>query len=179
MMKYLTLMGCVAMLVCGCATVQPLSEREDFLAECQKYAQDRMWSDAELVETGLTTREYTKNYRVVYADAKVLSYYLEEMEYTGGAHGMTTVTTGVINRVTGKTMTLADILPTSKHAALLQALQTALIARLGSADALLDEVFIPTNFYVAKDGLHFVYNVYEVACYAAGTLDIVIDPATL
>ena len=177
-MMNLILMGCVAMLVCGCATVQPLSEREAYLSECQIVAQED-WSADDLVGTSLTTREYTKNYRVVYADAKILSYYLEEMEYTGGAHGMTTVTTGVINRVTGKTMTLADILPTSKHAALLQALQTALIARLGSADALLDEVFIPANFYVAKDGLHFVYNVYEVACYAAGTLDIVIDPATL
>lgn len=178
-MKYWTLMGCVAMLVCGCATVQPFSEREAFLADCQKYAQDRSWSDAELVETGLTTREYTKNYRVVYADAKVLSYVLEEMEYAGGAHGVTTVTTGVINRATGKMMTLAEFVPVERHPALLQALQTALMVRLGGSDALLEEVFIPTNFYVAKDGLHFVYNVYEVACYAAGTLDVVIDPATL
>jgi hypothetical protein len=104
---------------------------------------------------------------------------MEEWEYTGGAHGLTSVTTGVICRKTGRALTLTDVLPQSKHAALLNALRAALIARLGSAEALLDEVFIPHNFYVAQDGLHFVYNVYEVACFAAGTLDIVIDPATL
>ena len=178
MMKYFNVMCCIALLGCGCVTEHVVSEREAYLSECQIVAQAE-WGADNLVGSPLTTQEYTKNYRVVYADAKVLSYYLEEYAYTGGAHGMTTVTTGVINRATGKTMTLAEFVPTSKHPALLNALRAALIARLGSADALLDEVFIPTNFYVAKDGLHFVYNVYEVACYAAGTLDIVIDPATL
>ena len=179
MMRTLFWVGMLGLLLVGCTTTQVNSEREDFLAECQLSAIDPEWTPEDLVGTGLTTREYTKKYRVVYADAQVVSYQMEEWEYTGGAHGLTTVTTGVICRKTGRALTLTDVLPQSKHAALLNALRAALIARLGSAEALLDEVFIPTNFYVAQDGLHFVYNVYEVACFAAGTLDIVIDPATL
>lgn len=30
------------------------------------------------------------------------------------------------------------------------------------------------NFYIAKDGIHFVFNEYEVACCAAGTVVAVV-----
>ena len=31
------------------------------------------------------------------------------------------------------------------------------------------------NFYIAADGLHFVYNEYEDASYAAGAVEVVVN----
>jgi hypothetical protein len=49
-----------------------------------------------------------------------------------------------------------------------------------AADAKLEEGFFPENFalaevvYLSDEGVHFYYNVYEIACYAAGGDDVTI-----
>ena len=53
-------------------------------------------------------------------------------------------------------------------AALKKALHDGAVKALGGKDNLQSEVEVVENFYLAKDGLHFVYNEYEIACYAAG-----------
>ena len=30
------------------------------------------------------------------------------------------------------------------------------------------------NFYIDKKGIHFIYDPYEIACYASGTIDIIV-----
>jgi hypothetical protein len=90
------------------------------------------------------------------------------------------VKAGTFCRKTNAPVTLDQVIPADRHPALKAALHRAVVQRLGSEESLLDAVFIPyDNFYVAADGVHFFFNVYEVACYAAGTLEVVIDPATL
>lgn len=41
-------------------------------------------------------------------------------------------------------------------------------------DALQGDVRPHDNFYLSKDGWHFVFNAYEVACYAVGDVEVVI-----
>lgn len=52
-------------------------------------------------------------------------------------------------------------------------LHDAVVAKIGK-DAVQDEVNPHGNFYLSKDGWHFVFNEYEVACYAVGDVEVVI-----
>lgn len=176
------------LLLTGCQTISSQTTAssvppwaQDYFSECAQWASLESQHTAEdLVGSSLTTFEQSTRGRVVYVDDKILSYVVEFEEYTGGAHGMRVVKGGSICRKSGAPLTLDQVIPADRHPALKVALHRAVVQRLGSEDSLLDAVFIPyNNFYIAADGIHFIFNVYEVACYAAGMLDIVIDPATL
>ena len=126
-----------------------------------------------------TTQEFKKDFKVVYADDSYLSYYAMEYSYTGGAHGTTTVSVGSLKRPSGETVKLSEFVPEEKMKSLQKALYDGVVKKLGSAENILGEVKVIDNFYIAKDGLHFVYNQYEVAPYAAGVIEIVIKPSDL
>jgi hypothetical protein len=49
------------------------------------------------------------------------------------------------------------------------------IKKLGGKENLQGEVLPIENFCVVKEGLKFVYNEYEVACYAAGAVEVVVS----
>jgi hypothetical protein len=74
---------------------------------------------------------------------------------------------------------LSEFVPEEKMKSLQKALYDGVVKKLGSAENILGEVKVIDNFYIAKDGLHFVYNQYEVAPYAAGVIEIVIKPSDL
>ena len=52
-------------------------------------------------------------------------------------------------------------------------LHDAVVAKIGE-DALQGEVKTHDNFYLSRDGWHFVFNEYEVACHAVGDIEAVI-----
>ena len=57
-------------------------------------------------------------------------------------------------------------------AALESELRKAVVAKLGEEN--IQSPVKPTeNFYRTADGWHFVYNEYEIACYALGTIEVV------
>ena len=128
----------------------------------------------------LTTKEYKSEYKVVYTDQRTFfSYWAESFCYTGGAHGATTVAVGTIDVKTGKKLGIADVIPVDKRAEALARLRKAVVAKVGGEDDLMPsakEVLAtpPDNFYVGEDGLHFVFNEYEVACHAQGVVEVVI-----
>ena len=77
----------------GTATA-PIPERED--------PEDFMTKPDWMVHPcSLTTQEFKKDYKVVYADRQYLSFYCSDYSYTGGAHGSTTIIVGAIDRKTG------------------------------------------------------------------------------
>jgi hypothetical protein len=128
----------------------------------------------------LTTREYKSEYKVVYTDQRTFfSYRAECFRYTGGAHGGTVVKVGTIDVRTGKRLTTADVIPEGKRAEAIARVREAVIAKIGGKMNLLptaNEVLatLSENFYVGKNSLHFVFNEYEVACYAQGVVEVVI-----
>ena len=146
----------------------------NYLKECREVAMN-----ADTITDGgalpMMSHFFKKNFEVRFADANYLSYYAEIESYTGGAHGMTEVTVGTLNRKTGEKVCVKDLVPAEKMPTLLKALREGAIQRLGGAEHLQDEVKATENFYVAADGLHFVYNPYEIACYAKGRVEVVID----
>jgi len=118
--------------------------------------------------------EYKQEYDIVFADEKYLSFKGDEWWYEGGAHGNGLITVGVIDRKSGRRLKLAELVPHEKWPKLQQSLYEAVVKKIGGKDQLQGEVKPIENFYVAKDGLHFLYNAYEVACYATGPVDVVV-----
>ena len=132
-----------------------------------------------MVGASATTQEFNKEYKIVYADGDYLSFYAREYSYLGGAHGNTIIRVGTISRATGRVLKVGDFVADVKRAALKNALYDGAVKALGGKENLQSEVEVVENFYLAKDGLHFVYNEYEIACYAAGPVEVVIDPKSL
>jgi len=128
----------------------------------------------------LTTKEYKSEYKVVYTDQQTFfSYWAECFMYTGGAHGGTIVKVGTIEVKTGKRLTTADVIPPEKRDEAIARVREAVIAKICGEENLMPsakEVLskLQENFFVGKDGLHFIFNEYEVACYAQGVVEVVI-----
>ena len=70
---------------------------------------------------------------------------------------------------------LADFVPPDRLPSLAKAHRVAVVAKLGGEDQLHAEVRLYDNFCIAADGLHFIYNEYEVASYAAGAAEVVVN----
>lgn len=132
-----------------------------------------------MVGASATTQEFNKEYKIVYADRDYLSFYAKEYSYLGGAHGNSVIRVGTISRTTGRVLKVDDFVADGKRAALKKALHDGAVKTLGGKENLQSETDVVENFYLAKDGLHFVYNEYEIACYAAGSVEVVIDPKSL
>lgn len=132
-----------------------------------------------MVGASAATQEFNKEYKIVYADRDYLSFYTKEYSYLGGAHGNTAIRVGTISRATGRILKVGDFVADVKRAALKNALYDGAVKALGGKENLQSGVEVVENFYLAKDGLHFVYNEYEIACYAAGPVEVVIDPKSL
>lgn len=184
-------MGLAAVLIagavfCGCkgVRVDGVKTRDsatlsEYLEFCREMALGgEMNCREDLMGTGedavATTWERNATYRIVFADAKYLSFRAEESRYDGGAHGGRKITVGTIDRRTGRRLKATDLIPAARRAKVLAALRAAVIRRVGGEGELQGEVTLTDNCYVAKDGIHFVFNEYEVACYAVGAVEAVV-----
>ena len=173
------LLGVAALLV-GCVTERTGTEdRDRYIAFCRETARLPVGVSADSDDAWMvypctaTTQEFKKGYKVVYVDRDYLSFRCEDYSYTGGAHGTMTITVGTIDRKTGNILTCADVAAFANSAALRKKLADAVVAKIGK-EALQGEIRLHDNFYLAKDGWHFVFNAYEVACHAVGAVEVVI-----
>jgi hypothetical protein len=102
--------------------------------------------------------------------------------YTGGAHGGYGNYFINIDPATGKVLTLDDILKPGYKEPLNQIGETMFNEEYLSNDSIPENTFefpdgkfkLNDNYGVLKDGIHFFYNIYEIAPYSAGTQEIII-----
>lgn len=121
-------------------------------------------------------REYKGEHKIVYADAKYLSFYVEAYVLAGyNAHGGTSITVGTIDRKTGRVLKAADLIPEQRRAGVQAALCDGAAKAVGGKDNLLGEVKIVDNCYLDEEGIHFVYDEYEIAPYVMGPIEVVIE----
>lgn len=132
------------------------------------------WPVDWMVGAGMSSWDSKNEYRIVYADERYLSFRAEEYSYTGGAHGNNKIIVGTFDRNTGKRLTIADIIPKSKREYALSLLRKKAIEAVGGKDNLQGEVYLTDNFFIAADGIHFVFNEYEIACYAQGNIEVIL-----
>jgi len=102
--------------------------------------------------------------------------------YGGGAHGGYTLTADVFNLQTGEKLTLEDFVRVKRDYAKINALAEAYL-RENEVDTFSETFDIretpPSSFTVTQDSLVLIYNQYEIAPYAAGTIEIPLPFAAL
>ena len=117
------------------------------------------------------SREYS--YSVVYAENGFVSFYYREDNYTGGGHRNHEIKVGTL--YCGKRLRLSDLPELDKIKKLFQ---QALRSRKDFEEIKKyncgDEVKMTENFYIDSEGIHFIYEPYEIHCYAAGIIDILV-----
>ncbi len=167
---------CVALALVGCGVVEQdarTDERGAYVAYLQGIIADAKESPDFFIGKTLTDSEEQCRREMVYLDDRYLSYRIEEYWYRGGAHGSTTISVGTLDRETGRQLTLNDVFGKDGLAPLESELRQAVIAKIGEEN-IQSPVKPIENFYLADDGWHFVYNQYEIACYACGAVEVVI-----
>ena len=192
MVKSQLVVICALGLFCGCqyahvnpqknASIHPITDIFDFRKEmrlayiemCKQESQrehgdNQGWA-------GDCSRDYKGEYKIVYVDARYLSFYVESYMCAGfNAHGGTSITVGTIDRKTGQVLKAADLIPERRMAEVRAALVDGVAKKLGGKQNLLGEPKVIDNCYLADDGIHFVYQEYEVAPYAEGPVDAVVQ----
>ena len=123
---------------------------------------------------------------VLHNTPATLSMSLSERTFTGGAHGMATVTFTNLDPRTGESIPLSDVLIDGYEAKLLPLAEARFREVRGIKDgmSLSDAGFsffdngvfaLTDNFAIGEDALTFYYNAYEVAPYALGSTEIVLS----
>ena len=109
---------------------------------------------------------------------RLMNYTITDYSYTGGAHGMNTETCLVFSQETGEPLSLEDIFREDCITALPELLMkhvSEAFENPSDADYLLvREIPVTENFSISDSGITFIYNPYEIAAYAAGTIRITI-----
>lgn len=167
---------CVLLALVGCGVVEQdvhKGEKEKYVEYLQGIIADAKKDAGFFIGNTLTDREERCKREMVYQSDRYLSYRIEEYSYHGGAHGGSKVSVGTLDRETGRQLTLNDVFGNDGLAALESDLRTAVIAKIGEEN-IQSPVRPIENFYLAADGWHFVYNEYEIACYAIGAIDVVL-----
>ncbi len=120
-------------------------------------------------------------------DERVLAYTIERAEYMGGAHGLETTMYSNYDLRTGERLTLDDVFTPEGKTALPAAIRNAILKENGVAtwEELAakscywdeSEVSATENFLLSKTHITFMYNPYDIACYAQGPtkVDLVLN----
>jgi len=144
------------------------------------YIQD-MQENAE--QTRKRWYNYTKTIKsnFIFNDADILSYRVDIDDNTGGAHGMHDAYFVNFNALTGKPFGLDDVFAGNYEPALNQLIMAELERKmkvknqkdLEDMGFFASDSLAPTdNFYITDKAICFYYNVYEIAPYAVGALDV-------
>lgn len=131
------------------------------------------------LSSSMTTHFVQREFQVLYMDANYVSFRADMEDYHGGNGNHSRVFVGTISRKTGRILGVADFVPKSKWKALEKKLCEGAIQKIGGTENLQGEVKVIENFYYVEGKLHFVYNPYEIACGAAGAVEVVVNPTAL
>ena len=114
---------------------------------------------------------------------KLATFAIRYYSYTGGAHGLGGSEYLTIDMTTHKVLTLSDIIEQKKLPEVKELLWSFYTdyGRIKDEDAFTKKTDfdVSKNFYLAHDGIHFIYHEYEIASYAEGEQDLVIPWAWL
>lgn len=120
----------------------------------------------------------------VYNNNDFLSYNINSYSYEGGAHGMSNSLYYVIYLPAMNRITLNDVIAPEYIDEINQMLIDTLVKdlELKNSDALIDVGYFDPegitateNFYIDDSGVTWVYNPYEIGCYALGETSITLS----
>lgn len=143
-------------------------EADDWYREQQSYEseEDRNWG---------ILWEYYINYAVTQNDEKYVSLLEVNYSFAGGAHGSSTYRGIVLDAETGEELTLDDFLSGKENekiylAEYLAEQLTEEVEYLWPdyADTIVYNICYEPDFYIEENKLVFVFDAYELGCYAVG-----------
>ncbi len=124
-----------------------------------------------------------KSNEILYEDENILSYSVDHATYTGGAHGSLQVLYYTIDLNSLTTITEEDIFTPNYHQFLTTKIVENLMKDYGvtAPEDLLNEGFFDVNdiapnnnFWINNEGVHYIYNQYEIAPYSMGPIEVTI-----
>jgi hypothetical protein len=158
-------------LLCGCAHVENSTEKE--LSMAQEYIElIKDWKNPEeLAEMSSLNWKSESECKIVYSSKDFASFKIFSYSYSGGAHGMPDTKVGTVRN--GRILTLAD-LPENIRLLWEKALKShpCFTSIKKYCDFTKEKPQMTENFYLDDKGVHFIYQPYEIAPFAIGTIDI-------
>lgn len=126
--------------------------------------------------------EDTRILHILTNTQNLLTVAFSTSEYTGGAHGLFGVSYLSIDKRNGTAVTEKTLFKSDYKNKLSSLIQGVIADRNSSQDEdehiglLVDllEVKANQNFYLSENGLVYVYNIYEIAPYAQGLVEIIL-----
>ena len=124
-----------------------------------------------------------KSNEILYEDESVLSYSVQHADYTGGAHGSLNVLYYTIDLNELTTITEESIFKPNYYKFLTSKIIERLMKKynLDSPAKLMEEGFFDineiapnNNFWINNEGIHYIYNQYEIAPYSMGPIEVTI-----
>lgn len=110
------------------------------------------------------------------------NYTLSNYRYTGGAHGDMAFTHFNFDSISGHNITMDEAFGANYQKPLGEKILQAIykkegassIAQLNAKGYLIQQgnLPLPQNFFLQKDSVEFMYNHYEIACYAKGIVEV-------
>lgn len=132
-------------------------------------------------EKGLEFRQYdlVSTYSMGINNKDILSLYIDNFQYTGGAHGITTRNTYTYDLVSGNRLNLTDLFKDSYD------YKTPINKFIGEEIAKNPEYYFKSgknfagiknkqDYYVSDEGIVIVFQLYEIAPYASGIREFTI-----
>jgi len=119
-------------------------------------------------------QELEQNVKVAAVFNNVITIGNNIYEFSGGAHPNHWHNHFLIDLTDGRLLAFADVFQMSKRNQLKSILSSKFNTAYGK-DNLLDQFEIAENFSVDKNGIHFLYNPYEITPYAVGDPEIIIS----
>ena len=150
--------------------------REQLIEDYQK-AYDE--AKKEMLESPIMGIDETLDLAFSHQRGKLAVFLINYYSYDGGAHGVGGYQYLNIDLETKKLLSFDDVFKPNQQAKLKELLWER-YTRYGEVQD--EEAFtskdafeVTDNFYLDHDGIHFVYNVYEIASYAEGPQELVIE----
>ncbi len=118
--------------------------------------------------------------KVVFTNNNLISFYVTNSSYQGGAHGLYSKILVSIDLKNIKEITFKDVFKKDSKEELTKIIQAKLIKIIkdkgGNKSYFFefDEIEPNENFYVTDKGVQFTYNQYEIAAYSSGLFDVFI-----
>ena len=150
--------------------------REQLIEDYQK-AYDE--AKKEMLESPIIGVDETLDLAFNHQRGKLAVFLINYYSYGGGAHGVGGYHYLNIDLETKKLLSFDDVFKPNQQAKLKELLWER-YTRYGEvkdeeAFTSKDAFEVTDNFYLDHDGIHFVYNVYEIASYAEGPQELVIE----
>lgn len=147
-----------------------------------QYNQDKANLESDQMPSWYWYYHYINN-EILFNDKNIVSYSVEHSDYTGGAHGSLHVLFYTIDLNNITTITQEDIFQPNYHNFLTSKIIEKLMEKydVSKAEQLIDEGFFDINdiapndnFWLSDEGVHYVYNQYEIAPYSMGPIEVTI-----